>query len=166
VMRAIDCEGAGEFPGAGTPCLRWIVNSPARAKDRPGSDRLQRAHEHKPQTIALDQNVEKPVHAVVEIHISCPRRVRGDKRARRRACGSVTSRVVLGIIRLSLDNDPLSTACREAATNQLTGAVDGIPPKKLPIDHRPLGRSMKSLGSANRLDNSAASALTPKISVA
>lgn len=92
---------------------------------------------------SLHQKVQEPVHPVVQIDISSPRRHASDKFSRGWPGKSVTGLIVQNGIRLSLNNNPATTTPNQLTSNHFPCTGHGIAFKKITLEvHQAEGKSL------------------------
>ena len=121
-----DIERLGQFPRTGAKPPNVFDSSPF-AHEREPAPRLDRTDKNEPiARAALDEHIQHPVHAVVEIDVGGARLVPRHERARARPAESVTSFVAFHKIRLGLDNQPCAFSPNKLSADQVAGAVEWI----------------------------------------
>ncbi len=126
VMTLCDIERLGQFPGAGAKAPN-IFDAAALSHDRKTAPRLDRPNENQPITrAAFDQNVQHPVHAVVEIDVGRARFIALDEGARARALEGVTRFVAFDQIGFRLNDKAGAFPPNELGADQVCGAMERI----------------------------------------
>ena len=136
VVLAADTECDSQFAGTRTQCFRWLgpgagfflfygKTSAAHGWDAAG--RLQGADKDKAVfPAAFDQDVEEPIHPVIEIDVSGAGVVFGNKCAGGWSRKGVRSFVTRGGIGLGFDDEAGAGTPDELAADEFAGACDGI----------------------------------------
>src|SRR6185436_15221686 len=94
--------------------------------------RLQGAHQDKTlRAGTFDENIEKPVHPVIQVHVSGPRRILGHKFAGRRPEKRVASLVSNRLVSLHLHDPPRRAMPKKFRADQAHRRFAGILLEKL-----------------------------------
>ncbi len=127
---------------------------------------LNGADQDKAFLLALGQHIEHPMHPVVEINIRRAGAVSPHEFPGRWTGEGVTGRITDRRIGLALDHHPAARTPDQFATDQHSRALDRRLGEKFPWNHSGTGWSTNCHGTRNFFARCAASARTPKVSVA
>ena len=95
--------------------LSRILRSPRLLHLLDAFDRLQRAKQHKAQTLSFDEDVKHPVHSVVEVDIGRSSLMARDKKPRTWAKKRMARFIAVHIVSFRFDDDPAERAPLESA---------------------------------------------------
>ena len=144
MISAGDRERLGDFARTGAK-LAEIVNATASLHQFDSSPRLERTNQNKAVGVALHQNVQHPMNAVVEIHVRRACLVVLDKAARARARKSVRSFVVDCRIRFHFNDDARAFGPNQLSADKFARTRERIALEKRPANHLMYGVSTRSL---------------------
>lgn len=127
---------------------------------------LDRPQEHEAILLALHQHVKHPMHAVVQIHISRPRRMPIDEFPGRRTRECMTRRITLRRVGFAFDDDSAAPAPHQLTPHQRPRTLHRRLREKFPRNHSGTRWSTNFHGTRNFFPKCAAKACTPSVSVA
>ena len=129
VVATVNPEGLGQFAGTGAQSSRF-GGAPPILHQSQASDRFQGPQEHETRALrSLRQDIEEPVHPIIEVDVTSPGGVIPDKVARAGPEGGVASRITVLGVGLRLDDDALAGAPAEMTADHFAGAAYGVPRK-------------------------------------
>ena len=140
VAGAVNPERLSQFPRAGTKLL-GIGGVPSPLHERNSAGGIEGANEDEAIFgAALDEEIQEPVDAVVQVNVCGARRVTGDEAARGRAGERVAGLVIPRGIRLGFDDDPAASPPEQLAADKRPGAREGIAREKAAVESRGAAR--------------------------
>lgn len=126
VMTLRNSECLGQLPGAGTETSSVFQTAPL-AHDGKATPRLDRTNQNESiPWAALDQDIQHPVHAVVEIDVGRARFVALDEGARARALEGVRRLVAFDQVGFGLNDKAGAFPPNELGADQVCGAKEWI----------------------------------------
>ena len=131
VMTLRDSECLGQLPGAGTKPPNVFQTAPL-SHDGQAAPRLDRTNQNESiPRAALDQDIQHPVHAVVEIDVGRARFVALDEGARARALEGVRRFVAFDQIGFRLNDEAGAFSPNELGADQFSAQSSGSTWKKV-----------------------------------
>ena len=120
MMALRDRERLSQFPRTGTKSPN-VFHSPARSHQFNSVARLQGSNQDDAiARTALDEHVQHPVYAIIEIDVGGAGPVEPNEFTRARATESVTSLIAFNHVRLALDHDSTASSPHQFRSNQVS----------------------------------------------
>ena len=98
-------------------------------------DRLQRANQHKAQTLSLNEDVKHPVHSVIEVDIGRSGLMARDKNSRTWTKDRMARLIAVHIISFRFDHDSAESAPLQRAPNQFPRATQRVTLEETALQH-------------------------------